>query len=172
MADQPCTRCGYGFSGRAFIAYVNFYDDRDLIHCRVRLCVNCVADHFLPMVDESDRKNERGVWIPAQGEREWPTAAPSVNTAIAQRADSLLLQPNQTTSTSTEGAANPPTHSAANAGSSPPSEPVESSTQSGPQGSDSKIPQPSRATSTSTSRSASIYHSNSRPRARTKSTGS
>lgn len=70
MADTPCSCCNRGYSGRAFIAYINFYDERELVQRRLRLCVDCIADHFLILVENGDYKNERKVWCAAR-EQQW-----------------------------------------------------------------------------------------------------
>src|SRR5690349_15133465 len=113
MADSPCTCCGQGFNGRAFIAYVNFYDDRELIQKRLRLCINCISDHFLILVESADSRNERGVWIDAKEQHIWENDAQSENTVAAARAALSSVRPPENTPTSKTLAAEVTRYSAA-----------------------------------------------------------
>lgn len=109
MADTPCSCCNSGYSGRAFIAYVNFYDERELIQRRLRLCVDCIADHFLILVENGDYKNERNVWCAAR-EQQWDSADDANSGTIVNVlavARSLSQHPAIPTDSDSANAANP-----------------------------------------------------------------
>lgn len=130
MADQPCSCCESGFSGRAFIAYVNFYDGDDLCKRRLRLCQNCIAEHFLILIENADEKDSRDVWRPARGEKQWLSAANSVSIDPVTVARDRFSQASQTTLTSTEVQVEKQTPSATDAGSGSQSRPSRSSKRS------------------------------------------
>jgi hypothetical protein len=131
MADMPCSCCDTGFSGRAFLAYVNFYDGDELVKKRVRLCQNCIVEHFLPLVENADEKDSRERWLPARGERQWPRGANLERMDPAAVAREQFSQPNPTTSTFTEAAADPSRSSVTIAGSKSRSPRFQSSKRSG-----------------------------------------
>lgn len=172
MADSPCTCCGNGFSGRAFIAYINFYDDRELVQKRVRLCMNCIADHFLVLVEHSDARNERGIWCDYREQESWVFGAHSENTDPVMDAVTLSRQRNAITSTFSEATATNQTDSATSAGSPPQSQVRTSSKRLKRQGTNSKITDASQASSAKTSLSESKWTSKGSRPSETKSTGS
>lgn len=172
MADSPCTCCERGFNGRAFIAYINFYDDRELVQKRLRLCVDCIADHFLLLVEKADSRNEHGIWIDSRETESWGNGAHSEITATVPDAVSLSRQRNATMRTSTEAEKKATTSSVTNAGYAQQSRQRQSSAQSKELESKNSITDNSSASSKRTSSSASRQTS-SAPRSRqTKSTGS
>lgn len=172
MADTPCSVCDNGYNGKAFVAYVNYYDDQQLIQCRLRLCMNCIADHFLILVENADRRNERNQWILAREERQWRTGAHSETTEIAKLAANTYRQTSATTRTFIGGAVEPRKSSATNVGSEQRSQQRQSSKRSNDADSSDSKSANSDSSLTKESRSGSKSSSTGRTRARTKSTGS
>jgi hypothetical protein len=115
MADSPCTRCGERCNGKLFFAYVNYYDDEQLIKRRLRMCQECVFQHFGPLIEFADRQTTRGNWVPEEGNRQWQTAVDSAITEIVQLVKPSSPPINETTPMSGEGAGTASTPSAATA---------------------------------------------------------
>lgn len=172
MADAPCSCCDTGYSGRAFIAYVNFYDGDDLVQCRLRLCQNCIADHFLILVENGDKRNERNVWISAREMNGWRTDAHLGITETVKAVAISSRQTSETTSMSLGAGDTKSTSSAANAGSESQSPPQQSSQHSRMQASERPIGKRSANSSETTSSSESKPKSSGQARRATKSTGS
>jgi hypothetical protein len=172
MADSPCTKCGEKCNGKLFFAYVNYYEEQELIKRRLRICQACVFDFFAPLIELSDRQSNWGNWIPAEGEKQWPIDAVSAITNHARLVNGLSTQPTKTTVTSTVGAATESNLSAENAGSPAPSQAQRFSKQSTIADSAGTTGNNSANSLTNTSQSESTSHSRSRPHLKTKSTGS
>jgi hypothetical protein len=170
MADSPCTCCGIGFHGKAFIGYVNYYDDRVLVQKRLRLCIDCIADHFLILVEKADSRDERGNWIDYRESESWGEDAPLVNTVAAARVALSLRQPAEHTSTSPTQDGARETFSAQNATAPSTLPRSQSSKPSETQGSTAQDSQTSNARSKNGSPSASRANS-SRATRETKPTG-
>jgi hypothetical protein len=171
MADAPCTGCDEGYSGKAFVAYVNYYDDQELQQCRLRLCMNCIADHFLTLVSNADRRNERRVWITRQEYDQCRTDVRTDSTPLAPLVAVQSDQTNGTTHTFLEAEANKTTRSAPNAGSKPRAPQSPSSRRSTTSDSEPSPHTTQSRSSENTSSSASTSRSTSGARARTKSNG-
>jgi hypothetical protein len=169
MADSPCTACGFGFNGRSFVVYINFYDDRQLIQKRARLCQNCIAEILLPLTENSDSRNERGVWVSAQEQNQWHTDATSEIMDPVALAKERLSTTNTTMSTSTEAAENHSTSSVETVGSPAQSQQHSSSKRSKNWDSNSQTSQPSTSSSENTQKSTSRPRSSQRVPRETKS---
>lgn len=172
MADSPCTACGMGFHGKAFIAYVNFYDDRELVQKRLRLCVNCITDHFLILVEKADSRNERGIWIDSRESESWGKDAHLGITETARLAASSLRPLHVDTPTSSRESTEQTKSSAPNATTLSQQQRSQSSEHSGKLASSTKISRSSEQSSRGKSSSESNPKQNGSARGQTKSTGS
>ena len=60
MSDFPCTSCRNTHGSNQYF-YVNWYDDRELVKRRLRLCRDCVME-FFAFLEYADVRDASGHW--------------------------------------------------------------------------------------------------------------